>query len=119
KEKFNTAEEELAIEKIYPLCVNISIDYGIMEKAENVYIIPASFGWSDLGTWTSTYESLEKDYLGNAVTSDNVFVIDATNNMVHGQLKKLMVLQRIDNLIIVDTDDVLLICHKEKEQDIK
>ncbi len=119
KESFNTPEENAAIEKIYPLCVNISIDYGIMEKAENVYIIPASFGWSDLGTWASTYESLEKDYLGNAVTSDNVFVIDATNNMIHGNHKKLIVLQGIDNLIIVDTDDVLLICDKDKEQDIK
>ena len=119
KEKFNTAEEKAAIEKIYPLCVNISIDYGIMEKADNVYIIPASFGWSDLGTWASTYENLEKDYLGNAVTSEQVFVIDATNNMVHGDNKKLIVLQGIDNLIIVDTEDVLLICHKDKEQDIK
>ena len=119
KEKFNTPEETAAIEKIYPLCVNISIDYGIMEKADNVYIIPASFGWSDLGTWASTYENLEKDYLGNAVTSEQVFVIDATNNMVHGDNKKLIVLQGIDNLIIVDTEDVLLICHKNKEQDIK
>ena len=119
KEKFNTPEETAAIEKIYPLCVNISIDYGIMEKADNVYIIPASFGWSDLGTWASTYENLDKDYLGNAVTSEQVFVIDATNNMVHGDNKKLIVLQGIDNLIIVDTEDVLLICHKNKEQDIK
>lgn len=119
KERFNTPEETAAIEKIYPQCVNISIDYGIMEKADNVYIIPASFGWSDLGTWASTYENLEKDYFGNAVTSDEVFVIDATNNMVHGNHQKLIVLQGIDNFIIVDTDDVLLICEKDKEQEIK
>jgi len=119
KNHFNTKKEKAAIERIYPQCVNISIDYGIMEKADNVYIIPSSFGWSDLGTWTSTYENLEKDYLGNAVSGNQVMVIDATNNMVHANNKKLVVLQGLDEFIIVDTKDVLLICKKNKEQDIK
>lgn len=119
KEAFNTSLEAEAIEKIYPQCVNISIDYGIMEKADNVYIIPANFGWSDLGTWASTYETLDKDYFGNAVVSDHAVVIDATNNMLHSSTNKLILLQGIDNFIVVDTPDVLMICHKDKEQEIK
>ena len=119
KNRFNTKEEPEAIERIYPQCTNISIDYGVMEKADNVYIIPSSFGWSDLGTWASTYDNLEKDYLGNAVAGDNVMVIDATNNMVHADNKKLLVLQGLDEFVVVDTEDVLLICKKDKEQEIK
>ncbi len=119
KNHFNTINEKEAIERIYPLCVNISIDYGVMEKADNVYIIPSSFGWSDLGTWASTYDNLEKDYLGNAVAGDHVMIIDATNNMVHANGKKLIVLQGLDEFVVVDTRDVLLICKKDKEQDIK
>ncbi len=119
KNNFNTELEAEAIDRIYPQCVNISIDYGIMEKAENVYIIPSSFGWSDLGTWASTYDNLEKDYFGNAVTGDNVIVIDATNNIVHADNKKLILLQGLNDYIIVDTKDVLLICKKDKEQEIK
>ncbi len=119
KSHFNKKSEKDAIERIYPQCTNISIDYGVMEKADNVYIIPSSFGWSDLGTWASTYDNLEKDYLGNAVAGDNVMVIDATNNMVHADNKKLLVLQGLDEFVIVDTDDVLLICKKNKEQEIK
>ncbi|MBC7424684.1 MAG: mannose-1-phosphate guanylyltransferase, partial [Ferruginibacter sp.] len=72
KLNFSTAGEKDAIERIYPQCTNISIDYGVMEKADNVYIIPSSFGWSDLGTWASAYDNLEKDYLDNAVSGDNV-----------------------------------------------
>lgn len=119
KESFNTAAETAAIEKIYPQCVNISIDYGIMEKAENVYVIPSTFGWSDLGTWASAYETIEKDYLENAVAGDNVVIIDATRNMIHADNKKLLVLQGLEEFVIVDTKDVLLICKKEKEQEIK
>jgi mannose-1-phosphate guanylyltransferase len=119
KEKFNTKEEEAAIEEIYPQCSNISIDFGIMEKADNVYVIPASFGWSDLGAWNSAWENMEKDYLGNAVAGKNVMIVDATKCMVHTQDNKLVVLQGLDDFIVVDTKDVLLICRKEKEQEIK
>ena len=83
KDKFNTPAEGAALQQIYPQCTNISIDFGIMEKADNVYVIPSSFGWSDLGTWNSAYENLEKDYLGNAVAGDNVMVMDATKCVVH------------------------------------
>lgn len=117
--QFNTPGEEAAIERIYPQCTNISIDYGIMEKADNVYVIPSSFGWSDLGTWNSAYENLEKDYLDNAVNGNNVVIIDSTHCMVQADDKKLLLLQGLEDFIVVDTKDVLLICKKEKEQEIK
>lgn len=116
---FNTAEEQNALERIYPLCTTISIDYAIMEKANNVYVIPSSFGWSDLGTWNSAYDNLEKDYLGNAVAGDNVMIIDATKCMVSAPHEKLLLLQGLDDFIVVDSEDVLLICKKDNEQQIK
>jgi mannose-1-phosphate guanylyltransferase len=119
KDKFNTPSEKMAIEGIYPLCSNISIDYAIMERANNVFVIPSSFGWSDLGTWNSAYDNLEKDYLGNAVTGKNVLVIDAIKCMVSVDNEKLVVLQGIEDLIVIDTKDALLICKKDKEQQIK
>jgi mannose-1-phosphate guanylyltransferase len=119
KEKFNTPEEARAINTIYPQCTNISIDFGIMEKADNVYVIPSSFGWSDLGTWNSAYENLEKDYLGNAVAGNNVIVFDSHRCMVHNNTDKLLVLQGMEDFILVNTPDVILVCKKEKEQEIK
>lgn len=119
QELFNSPEEVAAVNRIYPQCTNISIDFGIMEKADNVYVIPSSFGWSDLGTWNSAYENLEKDYLENAVAGENVIVFDSLRNMVHSQNDKLVVLQGLEDFIVVDSDDVLLICKREKEQDIK
>jgi mannose-1-phosphate guanylyltransferase len=119
RDKFNTPDEKEAIETIYPQCTNISIDFGVMEKADNVYVIPASFGWSDLGTWNSAWENMEKDYWGNAVAGKKVVVIDANNCMVHVPDNKLVVLQGLDEYIVVDTKDVLLICKKDKEQEIK
>lgn len=119
KDKFNTPQEEEAIENIYPQCTNISIDFGIMESADNVYVIPATFAWSDLGTWNSAWENMEKDKNKNAIAGDHVMVIDAKNTVVHVPDNKLVVLQGLDDYIVVDTKDVLLICKKEKEQDIK
>lgn len=119
KEKFNTTQEAAALQHIYPLCTNISIDFGIMEKADNVYVIPSSFGWSDLGVWNSAYENMEKDYLGNAVAGNHVIVFDTQRCMVHTPDDKLVVLQGLEDFIVVDTSDVLLICKKDKEQDIK
>jgi mannose-1-phosphate guanylyltransferase len=116
---FNTPAEKTAIQKIYPQCTNISIDIAIMEKANNVYVMPASFGWSDLGTWNSAYENMEKDYLGNAVASDNVIVIDATKCMINSPKDKLVLVQGLDDFIVIDTKDVLLICSRDKEQSIK
>lgn len=119
EDKLNTTEEQEFIERIYPQCSNISIDFGVMEKADNVYVIPAAIGWSDLGTWNSAWENMEKDYLENAVAGNNVIVFDANKCIVHVPDGKLVVLQGLDDYIIADTKDVLLICQKEKEQEIK
>ncbi|MEO8404346.1 MAG: mannose-1-phosphate guanylyltransferase [Chitinophagaceae bacterium] len=119
KDKFNTPEEDKAIESIYPQCTNISIDFGIMENADNVYVIPATFSWSDLGTWNSAWENMNKDYFQNAVAGDHVMIVDAKNCMVHVPNNKLVLLQGLEDYIIVDTKDVLMICKKEKEQEIK
>jgi mannose-1-phosphate guanylyltransferase len=119
QKKLNTKEEKQVLEQIYPQCPNISIDFGVMEKADNVYVIPASFGWSDLGTWNSAWENMDKDYFENAVAGKNVIVFDTNKSVVHVPDEKLVVLQGLDDYIVVDTKDVLLICHKEKEQEIK
>ncbi|MBL7765554.1 MAG: mannose-1-phosphate guanylyltransferase [Chitinophagaceae bacterium] len=117
--KYNTPEEHSEIEQVYPQCTNISIDYGIMEKAKNVYVNPSYFGWCDLGTWNSAYDNSEKDYLGNAVYGKNVMIVDASQCMVKAPNDKLIVLQGLENFIIIDTDDVLLICERNREQQIK
>lgn len=119
KKVMNTDKEKEAIDLIYPLCINTSIDYGILEKADNVYVIPSSFGWSDLGTWGSAYENLEKDYNDNAVAGDNIILFDSSKNIIHANGNKLILLQGLDDFIVVDTEDALLICKKEKEQNIK
>jgi len=114
-----TSFERLMIADIYAVCENVSIDVGVMEKAGNVYIIPSSFRWSDLGTWNSAWENMDKDVLNNAVAGNGVMVIDTTQCVVHASNEKLVVLQGLQNYIVVDTTDVLLICQKEREQDIK
>jgi mannose-1-phosphate guanylyltransferase len=114
-----TSQESEAIENAFIQCPNISIDFGVMEKADNVYVLPASFGWSDLGTWASLYAEKEKDYLQNAVSGKNVVIYDASNNIIHVPDHKMVVVQGLDNFIIVDTQDVLLICNKDNEQQIK
>jgi mannose-1-phosphate guanylyltransferase len=119
EDKLNTADEKAVIETIYPQCSNISIDFGVMEKANNVYVLPASFGWSDLGTWNSAWENMEKDYFDNAVAGDKVIVFDTSKCVVHVPDEKLVVLQGLEDFIVADTKDVLLICRKEKEQAIK
>jgi mannose-1-phosphate guanylyltransferase len=119
RDKFNTPEEESALHQIYPFTTSISIDFGIMEKADNVYVIPSSFGWSDLGTWNSAYENLQKDTQANAVSGTNVMMVDTSNCIVHTPENKLVVLQGLNDFIVVDTGDVLLICKKDKEQEIK
>jgi len=119
KEYFNTAHEKEAIDRIYPLCKNVAVDVALMEKAENVFVIPSSFGWTDLGTWTSAYDNLAKDEHENAIASNNVVVIEASKCMVSAPAQKLLVLQGLEDFIVIDTPDALLICKKEKEQAIK
>src|SRR5688572_18832855 len=90
-----------------------------MEKADNVYVIPAGFSWSDLGTWNSAWENMERDYFGNAVVGKKVMTFDANNCMVHVPDNKLVLLQGLDEFIVVDTKEVLMVCRKDKEQEIK
>jgi mannose-1-phosphate guanylyltransferase len=115
----NGRKENSFVNTAFSTCSNISIDYGVMEKADNVYVIPASFGWSDLGTWASLYDHHERDYLGNAVSGKNVFIYDASGCVVVSPDDKLAVLHGLKDYIVVDTQDVLLICHMSKEQEIK
>ena len=117
--KYNTGEESAFINEIYPVCKNISIDYGIMEKAKNVYIVLSDFGWSDLGTWGSLYTHIEHDKKENAVVGKNVMLYDSENNIVKVPNEKLVVIQGLTDYIVVESDDTLLICKKEDEQKIK
>jgi mannose-1-phosphate guanylyltransferase len=116
---YNTPAEAAFIKEAYSHCTNISIDYGVMEKADNVYTIPSQFGWSDVGSWDSLYENYEHDYLGNAVAGKNVKIYDSANNMIMVPKDKLVVLQGLRDYCIVDTGDVLLVCEKSQEQEIK
>lgn len=116
----NTPDEQAFIARIYPTCKNISIDYGIMEKAKNVYTVPAEFGWSDLGTWGSLYTHVDRDGEGNAVVgAKQVMLYDSKRNMVSTSGDKLVVIQGLEDFIVVNTDNALLICKKEDEQMIK
>ncbi len=116
---YNTAEEQVFVDKTYPICENISIDYGVMEKADNVYVLASDFGWSDLGTWGSLYSIREKDAEQNAVLGDHVLTYDTKNCIVNVPKEKLVVLQGLDDYIVVEDDGVLLICKKQDEQMIR
>ena len=116
---WNTDFEDDFIEDNYPKTESISIDFGIMEKAKNVYVLPVDFGWNDLGTWGSLYEKLPKDNSNNAVVNAKTIFRDSSNNIVRTQKGKHVVIQGLENFIVVEKDDVLLICPKDKEQDIK
>ena len=117
---FNTANERDFIQRAYYQCTNISIDYGIMEKANNVYVLPTEFGWSDLGTWASVYELAEKDYVGNAVMpAEKVIMYDSSNCMVNVPKGKLVILQGLHDYIVVENNNTLLICPRDEEQNIK
>lgn len=120
KKFYNTENEATFISTAYTQCSNISIDYGIMEKANNVQVFATDFGWSDLGTWGSLYTVLEKDYVGNAVVfPKNVVMYDSSNCMVNTHPEKLVVIKGLDDFIVVDSGDVLLVCPKSQEQEIK
>lgn len=116
---YNTSGEASFIQANYPQAENISIDYAILEKASNVYVLPATFDWNDLGTWGSLHEKLDKDDQNNAVVNATVILENASNNIIRAEGKKLVIVDGLDDFIIVDKDDVLLIYPKGKEQDIK
>lgn len=117
---YNTGKEKEFVQSAFTQCTNISIDYGIMEKADNVYVLPSEFGWSDLGTWASVYELSEKDYVGNAVSpSEKVIMYDSSNCMVNVPHGKLVVLQGLHDFIVVEDNNTLLILPRDQEQEIK
>lgn len=116
---YNTNKEEDFISKAYTSCPSISIDYGIMEKAKNVYVIPSDFGWSDVGTWGALHEIRDKDEDKNSVIGRNVLLYDTSNSIVNMPKNKLAVIQGLDDYIIVDSNDILMICQKSEEQRIK
>lgn len=117
---YNTENETEFIQTAFKQCTNISIDYGVMEKAENVYVLPSEFGWSDLGTWASVYELAEKDYVGNAVIpSEKVIMYNSSNCMVNVPEGKVVILQGLHDFIVVEDNNTLLICPRDREQEIK
>ncbi|HBK84093.1 MAG TPA: mannose-1-phosphate guanylyltransferase [Flavobacterium sp.] len=118
-EHFNTTSESRFIVDNYALAEDISIDYAVLEKAKNVYVLPATFDWNDLGTWGSLHEKLDKDEHENAVVNATVVLENASNNIIRASNKKIIVIDGLDDYIIVDKDDILLIYPKSKEQDIK
>ncbi len=114
-----TDKEEDFIEVMFPKCPNISIDYGIMEKADNVYVLPSSFGWSDLGTWGSLYELSEKDEHGNVSLHSETHYHEAEGNIVVLEPGKVAIVQGVNDMIIVEERGALLVCKKSEEQRIK
>lgn len=114
-----TDKEAETIANTYQLCTNISIDYGVLEKAANAYVYPGDFGWSDLGTWSSLYDVYEKDQNNNAVNGRLVNTVDAKGNMICVPDDKMVVVNGVDNLIIVESDQVLLITDRSREQEVK
>ncbi len=113
-ETYYTPVEKAFVKKAYSQSPNISIDYGIMEKANNVYVVMGDFQWSDLGSWNSLHELRDKDENHNVIDA-NAIVKESTNNFIKSNKDKLVVIQGLDNYLVADFDDVLLICEKDKE----
>lgn len=116
---YGTPQEQEEIDRRFPECENISVDYAIMEKAEEIFVCPADFGWSDLGTWGSLLVQTKKDLYGNGVIGDNVSLFDTHNCIIHTLDKKKVVIQGLDGFIVADDDNKLLICKLSEEQRIK
>lgn len=114
-----TDQEKSTIEKLFPTCESISIDYAVMEKAQDIYVLPSSFGWSDLGTWGALRGLLPQDENGNAAIGQNIKLYDSKNCVVHTSEEKKVVIQGLDGYIIAEKDQTLLICRLNEEQRIK
>jgi mannose-1-phosphate guanylyltransferase len=119
KDVYGTRQEKKFIAGTYASCKSISIDYGIMEKADNVYVMCTEIGWSDLGTWSSLYEHAEIDRRGNARVAGKIFSYESKGNIFSISGNKVAVVQGLKDFIVVDSDDVLLIVKKDEEQAIK
>ncbi len=116
---YGTDKEQAMINERFPLCDNISIDYAVMEKAEEIFVYPASFGWSDVGTWGSLHTIVDKDEANNALVGENVKLYESRNCIVHTTEEKRVVIQGLDGYIVAEKDDTLLICKLSEEQRIK
>jgi mannose-1-phosphate guanylyltransferase len=119
KKALGTDREEAVIHQVYHGIKPVSIDYGVMEKAGNVLLIPGDFGWSDVGSWDALWEVMDKDERGNAANAKELFLsVDSRNSLVHSP-RKLVALVGVEDLIVVETDDALLVCRKGRSQDVK
>ena len=118
-DKFNTDKEKAFVNTEYPVCQNVSIDYGIMEKADNVYFLTAAFTWSDLGTWGALYDISNKDEAKNATLKCGALYYESKDNIVTLPEGKLAVIQGLEDCIVAESDNVLLICKRSEEQRIK
>ena len=116
---YGTPQEQEKIDQLFPECENISVDYGIMEKAEEIFVCPADFGWSDLGTWGSLQQQTKKDLYGNACIGDDINVFETHNCIIHTTQEKKVVVQGLDGFIVAENDNTLLICKLSEEQRIK
>lgn len=116
---YGTAEEQKYINEKFPTCENISVDYAIMEKAEEIYVFPASFGWSDVGSWSSLKSLLPVDMHNNACVGPDIKTFETSNCIIHTSGEKQVVVQGLDGFIVVERDGVLLICKLSEEQRIK
>lgn len=116
---YGTEQEQATIDKRFPECENISVDYAIMEKAEEIFVCPASFGWSDLGTWGSLLTQTKHDDYGNSVIGNNVSLFETKNSIVHAVGAKQVVVQGLDGFIVAENEGRLLICKLSEEQRIK
>lgn len=114
-----TSQEQETINKVYPDCDNISIDYAVMENAEEIFVFPADFGWSDLGTWGSLLLQSQRDMYGNGLIGKNIHTFECRNCIVHTTQEKKVILQGLDGYIVAEHDDTLLICKLSEEQRIK
>lgn len=116
---YGTEKEQETIDKVFPTCENISIDYAIMEKAEEIFVCPSDFGWSDLGTWGSLLTQTKKDLYGNGSIGNDIHLYESTNCMVHTLQEKKVIIQGLDGYIVAENNDTLLICKLSEEQRIK
>ena len=116
---YYTDEEQAVVNELFPTCENISVDYAIMEKADEIYVFPASFGWSDLGTWGSLHENSEKDAHNNVCIGSNIKLYESRNCVVHTTQEKKVVVQGLDGYIVAEKNNTLLVCRLSEEQRIK
>jgi mannose-1-phosphate guanylyltransferase len=116
---YGTPQEQEKINQLFPECENISVDYAIMEKAEEIFVCPADFGWSDLGTWGSLQQQSRRDLYGNATIGPDITLFESHDCIVHTTQEKKVVIQGLDGYIVAENDDTLLICKLSEEQRIK